>query len=115
MNWSAAPLLARCFCASRATSAAAPDAVPAPHCRAVVDTDGKVMAPSKLTVTQLAAELQARGLMTEGSRKEMYKRVQASTFVFNSCPRCAIAWQFQTPLDFSSLHVQPHGVPRVPG
>lgn len=42
----------------------------------MVDTDGKVVAPSKLTVLQLVAELQARGLMTEGSRKELYKRVQ---------------------------------------
>jgi hypothetical protein len=27
-------------------------------------------------VVQLVAELQARGLMTEGSRRELYKRVQ---------------------------------------
>lgn len=39
---------------------------------------GKVKAASKLTTAEILAELEARQLMTSGSRKEMYKRVQAA-------------------------------------
>lgn len=35
-------------------------------------------AASKLTTSEIIAELEARNLMTSGSRKEMYKRLQVS-------------------------------------
>ena len=44
----------------------------------IVDEEGNVIAPSKLTVGQLRAELNARGLSDEGLRKDLYKRVQAA-------------------------------------
>lgn len=52
--------------------------------RAVLEDSGKVMAASKLTIQQLRAELEARQLMVDGSRKEMYKRVQVCAFTSNS-------------------------------
>lgn len=39
---------------------------------------GKVKPASKLSTLEIQAELEARGLMTSGSRKEMYKRLQAA-------------------------------------
>ena len=45
---------------------------------ACVDEAGSVLAPSKLTIQQLKAELMSRGLSTAGKRKDLYKRVQAA-------------------------------------
>ena len=42
----------------------------------VVDANGIVQSPSKLTVVQMREELAARGLMTEGNRRDIYKRIQ---------------------------------------
>ena len=42
----------------------------------VIDETGKPISPSKLTAPQMRVELEARGLMTEGTRREVYKRVQ---------------------------------------
>ena len=42
----------------------------------VVDEVGKPISPSKLTAPQIRVELEARGLMVEGTRKEIYKRLQ---------------------------------------
>ena len=50
-----------------------------------MDEDGRVVTPSKLTTQQLRAELLARGLMVEGSRREMYKRVQVCWRLSSGC------------------------------
>ena len=42
----------------------------------VTDMYGIVQSPSKLTVLQMREELAARGLMTEGNRRDIYKRIQ---------------------------------------
>ena len=44
----------------------------------VVDEVGKPISPSKLTAPQIRVELEARGLMVEGTRKEIYKRLQVT-------------------------------------
>ena len=44
----------------------------------VVDEKGQPVAPSKLGVTELKAELMSRGLSVEGKRVDLYKRVQAA-------------------------------------
>ena len=65
-------------------------------CSGVLDTDGKLTAPSKLTVLELTAELQARGLMTEGSRRELYKRVQVMRLPQHRLGRyhcCTTGWR----------------------
>ena len=46
------------------------------HNLAVEPDTGVVVTPSKLTVLQMRAELAARGLMTEGNRRDLYKRIQ---------------------------------------
>lgn len=46
------------------------------HHNFVVDADGTVQSPSKLTVLQMRVELAARSLMTEGNRRDIYKRIQ---------------------------------------
>ena len=45
----------------------------------VVDETSKPISPSKLTAPQMRVELEARGLMLEGTRREVYKRVQVRT------------------------------------
>jgi len=44
----------------------------------IVDEEGNVKAPSKLTVGELRTELRARGLSDEGLRPDLYKRIQAA-------------------------------------
>jgi hypothetical protein len=42
----------------------------------IVDDFGEIIAPSKLSVKMLRLELRERGLDTEGSRGELYARLQ---------------------------------------
>jgi hypothetical protein len=46
-------------------------------------------------VLELTAELQARGLMTEGSRRELYKRVQVMLLPQHRLgrPCCTVGWR----------------------
>ena len=43
----------------------------------VVDETGAILSPSKLTVHQMRVELMMRGLLVDGRRKDLYKRIQA--------------------------------------
>ncbi|GMH35058.1 hypothetical protein BSKO_02926 [Bryopsis sp. KO-2023] len=47
-------------------------------CNCAVDEDGTIVPPSRLSVTQMKAELEARGLPTDGLRADLYQRVKVS-------------------------------------
>ena len=58
----------------------------------VVDETGKPISPSKLTAPQIRVELEARGLMVEGTRKEIYKRLQVRKL--RLLPSGGLCWCF---------------------